>query len=110
MVISTSISIRQIVNMLDILTAPTCLLASRGGRPRRFGGLAAASAAADATAAAAAAAVAPAGAVFTRSVSVVPVPLPPAPPLKLLLLRRWLCATLLRPLAARHLLARLRSR
>ena len=82
---------------------PTCLLKSLGGRPRRFGVLAAGASngksPAVCIAAAGFAGVAPANC----SGSVLVLALPPMLPLRLVLRSRWLLAALLRPFAARHL-------
>lgn len=80
------------------LATRTCLLASRGGRPRRLGGAGDASGCPTSAAAAAAAAVGTGNDCCKDTV----VPLLP-PPLPRLRLSRLLSVTLLRPLAARHL-------
>ena len=81
----------------------TCLLKSLGGRPRRFGVLAAGASAVKFPAVCIAAAGSAGGAPANCSGSVLVLALPPMLPLRLVLRSRWLLAALLRPFAARHL-------
>lgn len=87
----------------ELHSHPTCLLKSLGGRPRRFGGLAAEGPAVSSPAGCAATVASAGDAASNRSGSVLVLALPPMLPERLALRSRWLLAALLRPLAARHL-------